>query len=72
LATVYKRTESKFIDEFMAQDEAAYVKDVLGQAWRNSEILVQKFNHLKVAFIFMAVAVLPWAVSLAISARATP
>jgi hypothetical protein len=70
---IAKRTESKFIDEFMAQDETAYVKDVLGQAWRNSEILVEKFNHLKVAFIFMAVAVLPWAVSLAIfAARATP
>jgi hypothetical protein len=48
---VAKRTEAKFIDEFMAQDEVAYVKDLLGQARRNSEILAEKFNHLKCAFI---------------------
>jgi pycsar effector protein len=70
---IAKRTEAKFIDEFLAQDDTGYVKDVLGQVWRNSEILTEKFKHLKVAFIFMALAVLPWAVSLAIfAARATP
>jgi hypothetical protein len=69
---IAKRTEAKFIDDFLAQDETAYVKDVLGQAWRNSEILVEKFNHLKLAFIFMALAVLPWVISLAIFAARTP
>jgi hypothetical protein len=70
---VARRTEAKFIDEFMAQDEAAYAKDLLGQAWRNSEILVEKFNHLRLAFVFMALAVFPWVVSLAIfAARTTP
>lgn len=70
---IAKRTEAKFIDDFLAQDETVYVKDVLGQVWRNSQILDQKFNHLKRAFVFMALAVLPWAVSLAIfAARATP
>jgi len=62
---IAKRTEAKFIDEFTAQSESNYVKDVLGQVWRNSEILVEKFNHLKSAFIFMALAVLPWTVALA-------
>jgi hypothetical protein len=61
---IAKRTESKFIDEFTEQSEANYAKDVLGQVWRNSEILVEKFNHLKCAFIFMALAVVPWAFSL--------
>jgi hypothetical protein len=61
---IAKRTETKFIDEFTAQSEADCVKDVLGQVWRNSEILVEKFNHLKRAFIFMALAVVPWAFSL--------
>ncbi|MBZ5528003.1 MAG: DUF5706 domain-containing protein [Acidobacteriia bacterium] len=70
---IAKRTEAKFIDEFLAQDETSYVKDVLGQVWRNSEILTEKFKHLKVAFIFMALAVLPWVVSLAsFAARTTP
>lgn len=66
------RTESKFIDEFAAQVEGDYAKDLLGQAWRNSEILVAKFGHLKLAFIFMALAVAPWALSLAIFARVLP
>jgi hypothetical protein len=58
------RTEAKFIDEFMAQQETDYSKDLLGQAWRNSEILVEKFNHLKSAFIFMALSVVPWTIAL--------
>jgi len=56
---IAKRTEAKFIDEFLAQDETVYVKDVLGQVWRNSQILDEKFNHLKRAFVFMALAALP-------------
>jgi hypothetical protein len=58
------RTETKFVDEFMAQQESAYIKDILGQAWRNSQILKEKFDDLKLAFILMAIAVLPWAISL--------
>jgi hypothetical protein len=69
---IAKRTEAKFIEDFLAQEDTAYVKDVLGQAWRNSEILVEKFNHLRCAFIFMALAVLPWVVSLAIFPARTP
>ena len=58
------RTETKFVDEFMSQQEPAYIKDVLGQAWRNSQILKEKFHHLRCAFILMAIAVLPWTISL--------
>lgn len=70
---IARRTEAKFIDEFASQDDSAYAKDLLGQAWRNSEILVEKFNHLRLAFLFMALAVFPWVISLAIFAtRTTP
>jgi hypothetical protein len=62
---IAKRTEAKFIEEFTAQSESDYARDLLGQAWRNSEILVEKFNHVKRAFIFTALAVLPWTISLA-------
>src|SRR5712671_2757203 len=30
------RTETRFIDQFSAQQETDYAKDVLGQAWRNA------------------------------------
>ena len=65
---IAKRTEAKFIDEFAAQSETDYAKDMLGQAWRNSEILTEKFDRLKWAFLFMAIAAIPWAFSLVLFA----
>ena len=35
---IAKRTEAKFIDEFVAQNDDAHTRDLLGQVWRNSEI----------------------------------
>ena len=46
-------------------DRERCAKDVLGQVWRNSEILKQKFDALKVAFILMAIAIFPWVVAVA-------
>jgi len=69
---IAKRTESRFIDEFTAQQESDYIKDVLSQVWRNSEILTDKFEHLKWSFILMAGAVLPWTIALADFAMRTP
>jgi len=66
---IAKRTENKFVDGFLAQEESDYVKDVLGQAWRNSVILGKKFDHLKLALIFLALAILPWMIALADFAR---
>jgi Pycsar effector protein len=62
---IAQRTESTFIDEFTQQNHQARAKDVLGQVWRNSEILKQKFDALKVAFILMAIAIFPWVVAVA-------
>ncbi len=61
---IAKRTENKFIDEFLTQQESDYAKDLLGQAWRNSVILRDKFDHLKLSFAFLAAAVFPWAITL--------
>jgi len=60
------RTEATFIDEFTKQSTAEHAKDLLGQVWRNSEILKEKFDSLKLAFIFLALAIPPWVVSLLI------
>jgi Family of unknown function (DUF5706) len=62
---IARRTETKFIDDFMSQQEPAYIKDLLGQTWRNSQILKAKFDDLRCSFIFMAIAVVPWTISLA-------
>jgi hypothetical protein len=57
---ISKRTESKFIEEFLAQSDETYVKDLLSQVWRNSEILREKFNHISAAFNWTALAIVPW------------
>src|SRR5688572_26770484 len=54
-----KRAETDFISEFMKQDEQRYVNDLLSQIWRNSQILTEKFNHLKEAFWSLAVGIVP-------------
>lgn len=41
------RKEEEFVRDFMGQSEEAYLKDLLNQTYRNSQILTQKFDHLK-------------------------
>lgn len=61
---IAERTEAKFITEYCAQSEEQLAADVLGQVWRNSEILRRKFDHLVSAYRYMAVASVAWLVSL--------
>jgi hypothetical protein len=63
---IAKRTETRFIDDFTAQDKASRAKDLLGQVWRNSEILKIKFDALRFAFILMAIAIIPWVIAVAL------
>jgi hypothetical protein len=70
---VAKRTEATYIDAWKETTDEQYLSDVLGQVWRNSVILSQKFNHVKWAFNSLALAIVPWLVSLAIlSLRTMP
>jgi hypothetical protein len=62
------RTEARFIEEYSSQTPDALKRDVLGQVWRNSEILNEKFRRLRLAFICMAIGKIPWCVSLAVFA----
>jgi hypothetical protein len=63
---IAKRTEARFIEEYIAQDKPSRLKDLLGQVWRNSEILKMKFNALRLAFILMAIAIVPWVIAVAL------
>ena len=62
------RTEHKFVEEFKEQSDEHYVSDLLGQVWRNSELLKVKFDSLKMAFNLLAFSIIPWLVSLALFA----
>jgi hypothetical protein len=66
---ISKRTENQFVEEFLRQSDEAYLKDMLGQVWRNSEILTMKFNHTRVAFNCVALSILPWLFTLALFIR---
>lgn len=63
---IAKRTEARFISDFMAQSHEELMQDMLGQVWRNSEILTFKFACLRRAYIFCACAVIPWACAVAV------
>ncbi len=65
------RTEAKFIEEFSKQSVSDHTRDLLGQVWRNSEILKTKFDRLKIASIFLALAIPPWVISLVVFAIKT-
>lgn len=65
---IANRTENKFIEEFKEQNLDTYINDLLGQVWRNSEILKEKFDHLRWALTFLALAIIPWIAALAMFA----
>jgi hypothetical protein len=62
---IAQRKEFQFIDAFKEQTEDEHLTDVLRQVYRNSEILTQKFDYLKKAFIAMLWAIVPWVATLA-------
>ena len=69
---ISKRTEVKYIEAWGQLTDEDHLNDILGQIWRNSEILKQKFDHLKWAFYSLALAIAPWIVALAaLTFRAT-
>jgi hypothetical protein len=48
---IAKRTEANYIREYEGKTQAEKRADLLGQVWRNSEILTQKFARLRSAFV---------------------
>jgi len=61
---IASRTQSDFFQEFKTQSDEVYINGVLAQLWANSQILTQKYQHLKQAFIFLAWSLVPWLVTL--------
>jgi hypothetical protein len=61
---IAKRTETQYAEQFRAASDDAFLKDLLSQIWRNSQILNKKFERLRVAFDLVAWALVPWLVAL--------
>ena len=60
------RTEAGYIADWQKMTDEDYLQDLLGQVWRNSQILKIKFGHLRNAFVALAFALVPWVVALAL------
>ena len=68
--SIAAKNESAYISAYAALTPEQLRSDLLAQVWRNSCILTSKYASLKKAFILMASALLPWAVTIALFAMA--
>jgi hypothetical protein len=57
---------AEFIATWRNTSDDLLEREILEQVWRNSAILAQKFHRLKVAFLYTAAAIVPWALSFAV------
>ncbi|TPK83416.1 hypothetical protein FJ936_21000 [Mesorhizobium sp. B2-4-13] len=57
---IAKLTEGDYLQKYGSIDEAALKRDLMGQIWRNSEILGLKYDYLKQATLAVMIAILPW------------
>lgn len=64
---IAKLREQEYIKRFRSMTEEEYIDDALGQSWRNSEILTEKFRTIRIAFIITGVTLLPWTVYLVLA-----
>ena len=62
---IAKLREAEFIEKYSALSRDEFKRDVVGQIWRNSEIVTEKYDHLKAATTAIMIGVLPWALVLA-------
>lgn len=60
---IAKQQESEFLHARKSRSSDALVDDRLGQAWRNSSILCNKFDSLERAYRYMALSAIPWVLS---------
>lgn len=64
---IQKRTEANYIAEFLDCSEATLRNDLLGQVWRNSCIVCQKYQRVKLAIIATALSIAPFVIFLVVT-----
>lgn len=65
---IRKRTEANYLSEFEAVSEATYRRDLLGQVWRNSVILCDKYIAIARAIRCTLATLLPFSIFLIMTA----
>lgn len=64
--SISKRTESEYLTQVLAATDQEVVEDAASQIWRNSQIVAGKFGTAKQAFHWIAAALPPWLIFLAL------
>lgn len=65
---IQKRTERMYIEKYEETSDDDYRRDLLGQVWRNSQILSEKYKNIKYAIYCLAASMVPFVVVLTASA----
>lgn len=67
-SAIKERTESKYRAEYEAVSDADYRADMLGQVWRNSHILADKYKAIAMAIRLTLATLVPFTVFLVMTA----
>ena len=62
---IAKLREAEYLDRAGQVTEESFRQDLLGQIWRNSEIVTEKYKYLRRASTSVMAAILPWTLVLA-------
>lgn len=65
---IRKRTEVGYRDEVVACSDEKYRDDLIGQTWRNADILCSKYEGVKKAIIATTISLVPFSIFLAATA----
>lgn len=57
---IARKTDLTYREEFKKITEESYLEDLIEQTWINSFILKEKYDHLKLAFIFLLLSLVFW------------
>ena len=57
---IKKQSEADYRDALLGCSEDRYCKDLIGQIWRNSQILCAKYQGVKLAIVATAMSIVPF------------
>lgn len=57
---IAKLRESEYLEQYFNLNEASLTRDVVGQIWRNSQIVDIKYGYLRLSTISTMLSLLPW------------
>lgn len=66
-AQIARMTEFNFIEKIKKRTNQDLYSDLLGQVWRNSEILDKKTSIISKAYFWTTISIIPWSIFIVVS-----